>query len=291
LKKTSDTKKRCRITQLEAVAVVWAVNVFRDPYLYGKKFCLITDHKALLKLQTMSPENNMTLEHWSMKLAEFNIEIPHWAGSKLVNADCISYNQIDLVNSITYILEGTPAFVKAQQKNKFHGLIYEKVQKIELQETSIDIKLLGNKLVVENKALYWVNRNSPKWQKFWINDNGTLQETLIVDKVETTQIYIPENFVPDILQAIMRKDIGVISLLLRDCRKSSIGEKCTRTQQCSAKCVTPVRSVTKGRSVLDDIYMFVFSGHLSISLPTLSPPATLYLDITNEAGQQGIEVC
>jgi hypothetical protein len=39
------------------------------------------------------------------------------------------------------------------------------------------------------------------------------------------------------------------------------------------------------------IYMFVVSGHLSISLPTLSPPTTLYLGITNEAGRQGIEVC
>jgi hypothetical protein len=39
------------------------------------------------------------------------------------------------------------------------------------------------------------------------------------------------------------------------------------------------------------INMFVVSGHLSIGLPTLSLPATLYLGITNEAGWQGIEVC
>jgi hypothetical protein len=37
--------------------------------------------------------------------------------------------------------------------------------------------------------------------------------------------------------------------------------------------------------------MFVVSGHLLIGLPTLTPPATLYLGITNEAGRQGIEVC
>jgi hypothetical protein len=43
-------EKRYGITQLEAAAVIWAVNLFRDPYLYGKKFYLITDHKALLKL-------------------------------------------------------------------------------------------------------------------------------------------------------------------------------------------------------------------------------------------------
>jgi hypothetical protein len=37
--------------------------------------------------------------------------------------------------------------------------------------------------------------------------------------------------------------------------------------------------------------MFVVSGHLSIGLSTLILPATLYLSITNKAGQQGIEVC
>jgi hypothetical protein len=153
-KKTSDTEKRYGITQLEVAAVVWAVNLFRDPYLYGKKFRLITDHKALLKLQTMSPENNKTLERWFMKLAEFNMEISHRAGSKLVNADCISRHQMDLVNSITDILAGTPACVKAQQEDKFLGHIYEKVQRIELQETSMDIELSGDKLVVENNAFY-----------------------------------------------------------------------------------------------------------------------------------------
>jgi hypothetical protein len=99
-KKTSDTEKRCGITQLEAAVVVWAINLFCDPYLYDKKFRLITNHKALLKLQTMSPENNKTLKQWFMKLAEFNIEISHHAGSKLVNADCISRHQIDLVNPL-----------------------------------------------------------------------------------------------------------------------------------------------------------------------------------------------
>jgi hypothetical protein len=95
--------------------------------------------------------------------------------------------------------------VKAQQEDKFLGPIYEKVQRIELQETSMDVELSGNKLVVENNAFYWINRNSPKRQKFWINDDGTLQQTLIVDRVETTRVCIPEKFVPDILQAYHEK--------------------------------------------------------------------------------------
>jgi hypothetical protein len=133
-----------------------------------------------------------------MKLAEFNMEISHQAGSKLDNADCISRHQIDLVNSITDVSEGTLAFVKAQQKDKFLGPIYESTK--DKATRNVDGRR-GNKLVMKNKAFYWVNRNSPKWQKFWINNDGTLQQTLIIDRVETTQVCIPEKFVPDILQA------------------------------------------------------------------------------------------
>jgi hypothetical protein len=54
------------ITQLEALAVVWAVELFRDPYLADKQFKLITDHRALLKFQNMQTESNCTLQRWSM---------------------------------------------------------------------------------------------------------------------------------------------------------------------------------------------------------------------------------
>ena len=137
-KKTSDTEKRYGITQLEAAAVVWAVNLFRDPYLYGRRFRLVTDHKALLKLQTMSPENNRTLERWSMKLTEFDMEIVHRAGRNLVQADCISRCPI---GAIEEVIQGTKEYVQAQQKDKFFGLIYERVLQEELMETNVEVTL------------------------------------------------------------------------------------------------------------------------------------------------------
>ncbi|KAE8951915.1 hypothetical protein PR002_g32825 [Phytophthora rubi] len=39
------------ITDLECAAVIWAVKLFR-PYLYGRKFRLVTDHAALKWLMT-----------------------------------------------------------------------------------------------------------------------------------------------------------------------------------------------------------------------------------------------
>jgi hypothetical protein len=63
----------------------------------------------------------------------------------------------------------------------------------------------------------------------------------------------------------MRKDIGVISLLLRDYRKSSIGGKCTRTRG-----VTPVRSVTKGRNLLDKCPLEVTATNQVLGIDTYS---------------------
>jgi hypothetical protein len=55
----------------------------------------------------------------------------------------------------------------------------------------------------------------------------------------------------------------------------------------SKKCNLPKKTLQRRmvKSLLYKIYMFVVSGHLSIGLPTLSPPATLYLGITIEAGK------
>ncbi|KAF2365366.1 hypothetical protein FHG87_003892, partial [Trinorchestia longiramus] len=45
-KKFNDAERRYSITEREGLAVVAAVNHFA-PYLYGNKFVIITDHKAL----------------------------------------------------------------------------------------------------------------------------------------------------------------------------------------------------------------------------------------------------
>eukprot|EP01127_Copromyxa_protea_P013624 TRINITY_DN368_c0_g1_i14.p2 TRINITY_DN368_c0_g1~~TRINITY_DN368_c0_g1_i14.p2 ORF type:complete len:594 (+),score=103.02 TRINITY_DN368_c0_g1_i14:3196-4977(+) len=83
-RRLSDGEKKYAITQLEALAVVWAVKQFRDPYLMSHKFKLVTDHRALLQLQNMNPSSNRTLQRWSMELAEFDMEIVYRPGSELV---------------------------------------------------------------------------------------------------------------------------------------------------------------------------------------------------------------
>ncbi|OWY98472.1 Gag-pol fusion protein [Phytophthora megakarya] len=50
-KVATDTDAKYGITELECFAVVWAINLFR-PYLYGRRFTIVTDHAALKWLMT-----------------------------------------------------------------------------------------------------------------------------------------------------------------------------------------------------------------------------------------------
>jgi hypothetical protein len=104
------------ITQLEALAVVWAMELFQDPYWADKQFKLITDHRALLKFQNMQMESNCTLQHWSMKLSEYDMEIEYKPGKDLVNA--LSRSLIEEILGIEEVWNPVE-FVTAQQKDPY----------------------------------------------------------------------------------------------------------------------------------------------------------------------------
>uniref|UniRef100_H3G6K8 Reverse transcriptase RNase H-like domain-containing protein n=1 Tax=Phytophthora ramorum TaxID=164328 RepID=H3G6K8_PHYRM len=76
------------ITELECLAVVWAVKLFR-PYLYGRTITIITDHSALLWLMTR-PNLAGRLHRWSLTLQEYEFEILYRPGSTNVVADALS---------------------------------------------------------------------------------------------------------------------------------------------------------------------------------------------------------
>ena len=75
-------------TEREALALAWAVNYFR-PYLYGRRFTLITDHCPLSWLKTL-PETRGRLARWILVLSEYDWSIRHRAGKQHGNADGLS---------------------------------------------------------------------------------------------------------------------------------------------------------------------------------------------------------
>ncbi|ETL86612.1 hypothetical protein L917_13979 [Phytophthora nicotianae] len=87
-KVNSGEESNYSITELECLAVVWSVKLFR-PYLYGRTFSIITDHAALKWLMTRA---NLAgrLHRWSLTLQEYDFGIEYCPGSTNVVANALS---------------------------------------------------------------------------------------------------------------------------------------------------------------------------------------------------------
>ena len=80
-------------TQREALAVVWAVKRLHK-YLFGTKFHLVTDHKALEFI--MRPDSSLSkctsamLQRWAISLASYDYTIQYRPGKEIPHADFLS---------------------------------------------------------------------------------------------------------------------------------------------------------------------------------------------------------
>ena len=64
------------------------------PYLYGRKFTLLTDHKPLVWFQN-SKDPCSRVSCWRLKLAEYDFDAIYKAGKMNLNVDALSRNPID----------------------------------------------------------------------------------------------------------------------------------------------------------------------------------------------------
>ncbi|GMF58780.1 unnamed protein product [Phytophthora fragariaefolia] len=87
-KVNSSTVSKCSISELECLAVVWAVRLFR-PHLFGRRFMLLTGHIALKWLMT-TKEPAGRLHRWSLTLQEYDFDIQYRPGKENHVADALS---------------------------------------------------------------------------------------------------------------------------------------------------------------------------------------------------------
>ena len=83
-------EKNYGVTEMEALAVVWAVKHFR-PYLYGHSCTVFTDHEALKSLLN-TPHPSGKLARWGLLLQELDLHIKYRPGKANSNAGCLSRN-------------------------------------------------------------------------------------------------------------------------------------------------------------------------------------------------------
>ena len=89
----SQTEINYSTIEKELLAIVWATKYFR-PYLYGRQFKLVTDHKPLIWLMNLK-DPNTKLNRWRLRLEEFNYEIIYKKGTQNTNADALSRIKIN----------------------------------------------------------------------------------------------------------------------------------------------------------------------------------------------------
>jgi len=87
----SSTERRYAVTELEMLAVVWAMSHFHH-YLYGHNVIILTDHTAV-KAVLGSPSKNSQHAHWWTKVygsGVKDVQIVHCAGRENSHADTLS---------------------------------------------------------------------------------------------------------------------------------------------------------------------------------------------------------
>ena len=87
-KQLQGAQHRYSATELEALAVFKAIHFFAH-YLWGKKFDVVTDHRALVYLMT-SNKLNKRLTGWALQLMDFQFDITYKPGSTHLDADGMS---------------------------------------------------------------------------------------------------------------------------------------------------------------------------------------------------------
>lgn len=88
-KKLTETEKKYSITEKKMLAVKWRFEHFAFE-LKGRKFNLITDHKALEKIKTKPEFNNARVNRLIEKIQEYVFSVDYRKGYELVSADALS---------------------------------------------------------------------------------------------------------------------------------------------------------------------------------------------------------
>ena len=79
---------RYSATELEALAIVKSIKHFNH-ILWGRKFYVVTDHKALTSLMSSKKLNNR-LQGWVLHLQQYNFDIIYNPGEEQLDADMLS---------------------------------------------------------------------------------------------------------------------------------------------------------------------------------------------------------
>ena len=174
-------------TKRELYAVVYFTHYFRE-YLIGRKFQIITDHRALVWLYSFKDPDGL-VARWIEKLSLFDFEIVHRPGTKIAHADALSRTPDSVVTVSAAYNEASPQpFSEIQAKDY---VLSKVLQWLQFQHKPDKTELFGeptellgywhqfDSLVLKNRCVHRIFEDA----------NGlTLFYQLCVPKAEVSQI-------------------------------------------------------------------------------------------------------
>ncbi|CAK9832809.1 Retrovirus-related Pol polyprotein from transposon 297 [Anthophora retusa] len=86
------TESNYAVIEKECLAIMYVVQHFR-PYLYGREFTLVTDHRPLVWMHNVKDPSSR-LVRWRLKLAEFEYRVIYKEGKANMNTDALSRNPV-----------------------------------------------------------------------------------------------------------------------------------------------------------------------------------------------------
>ena len=87
--KFTQTERNWHTTHREGYGVIIAIRAFKS-YLYGRKFLIRTDHKALTFMYENLDDPHGKLARWRVETSGYDFKVVHRAGEKHGNADALS---------------------------------------------------------------------------------------------------------------------------------------------------------------------------------------------------------
>lgn len=262
--------------QKELLAIFWSVKHFR-PYLYGRHFKILTDHKPLIYLFNLTdPSSRLT--KFRLGLEEYDFHVEYIKGSENV-ADCLSRIVItsdELKSMSEKVISVMTRAQYKQKENQEHDLGSEMATSVwpdqpniveilkkpknctELSVIPVEkIKKLSKEITEKSGSFYYV----PLHSTLYLNQNT--RSTLAREETLRDLVNISKKL--NIGELIILKNINneeIIKWLAKEIKNNS---NWTGPRICIVQGVEKVMDKDSQRIILNDFHLLPSSGHAGIN--------------------------
>ena len=217
----TELEAKYSINELELLAVVWAIEHFKN-YVYGEKFGVVSDHKALqsvLKANKGIKTFSSRLTRWVDRLLPFDFSVIHAPGRTIGLADYLSRHPSEYCGST---VKAEEMFNSWFTTNVVDEIVPPLNRKLANKNEPITIKIESKRNLSVNDSVLTVHTptqsNTISKQNVKVPTSDKMAEAKELSKSKNSQTYVQANYENDrniqkIIRIIKDKNPAVTSRL------------------------------------------------------------------------------